>query len=430
MWRFVLDTVEAISKGIKWVWENVIKKPLNDLIDYLGFSLVRHVKDIVQTKRLIASVLNSVIDLGVRKIDQLADKLDENMAGLEKEVSKALDIPAAKLQSVNLNDKKKAQDSKKKEPTPVDSAISWLKDRLVSAAKRQAKQAKPSTESKTLVQSVNNVGDSAWTFLGNAFENLGDTMMKVLISILSIFASDKDESVSIGDLIQQALADLVIGIAVTTGKVVSDVIRLVATILAELRSILNTPVDELIFGSLMKDWLGIGLPSLLDIICFIVAVPATIIRKNASAGDSDKKKEIKGLPDNFSDKDIEDAFSGKLAKEKPATACAFAAICYDIQVVIVPIMAIVDLGKIGYAAITAGNGFSGPPKMRTVSGIGGFIINLLYVGASFPWDSSVPAYEVRVAVSPLCSPSLWCLPKWKTQCNADTRFPALRHRPW
>lgn len=407
-WQFVLDTVEAISKGIKWVWENVLKKPLSDLMDYLGFELARHAKDIVRTKRLISGVLNSTFDLAVRKAGDLADYIDENMAVAEKRMHEALDNPkAAKLQEQNVNQKSKAEEARKKEPTPVDTAISWIRDRLTSSAKKQAKKGnRPTKGDKSLVESLTDIGGSACDIIMNAFENLEEILLKVLVSILSIFASERDKDISIGDLFHQAFADIIIGIVKTTGKLVSDVIRLVATILQELRNILNTPLDVLMFGSLLGDWLGISLPSIVDIVCFIVAVPATIIRKIASSGDSAKKSSITGLPESFTDKQIEDAFTGKLAKERPAEASSFMAMCYDIEVALVPILAIVDLGMIGYSAITAGSGFAGPAALRKVSGGGGFAFKVLLLIATAPYDMKVPAWEARVFVSLSLAPDI------------------------
>ena len=370
-------------------------------MDYLGFQLVRHVKDIVRTKRLISGVLNATLDLGVRKIGDLADWVDDQMAEVEKRMHEALDSPAAaKLQKENVNKHALVDSCQKEEPSPVDIAIDWIRDRLSQAAKKQLQKAKrPKTRDTTLVQSGEAVASSIWDMLSHAFENIEEILLKVLISVLSIFSKKRDQSITIAELFQQALADIVIGLVKTTGKLVSDVIRMVATVLMELRNILNTPLDVLIFGSLMQDWLGIGLPSVMDTVCFMVAVPATIIRKIASAGDSEKKKNIRGLPNNFTDKEVEDAFTGKLAKEKPAQASAWAAMIYDIQVAVVPLMAIIDVGQIGYAALTAGNGIRGVPAVKKVGGGGKFLLKLLVLTASVPWDSNMPAREHRAFVS-------------------------------
>lgn len=128
--------------------------------------------------------------------------------------------------------------------------------------------------------------------------------------------------------------------------------------------------------------------------------PSSLI---ASSGDSEKKKTIKDLPDNFTKQEIEEACTEKLAKKKPATATAFESMWYDIQVAIIPIMAMVDVGMIGYSFITAGFGFSGPPALREVAGGARILLKLLLVGASFPRSMNMPAWGARVSVSSWCS---------------------------
>ncbi len=412
-WRFILDTVEAISKGLSWIWNNLIKKPFKDLINWLGLELARHWKDICATKGLIKGMLKGCINYGIKGLGGMADSVDATVDEIEKVIHTSLEKDMKTIEKPNADGKDVVKKARSKEPSAVDTALEWIRDALSNAAKKksQVSEARDKTRQKRkdkqtpIAELGQATAGSVADLFGNVLGNISTTAMQIIEKILSLFASDaKLENFSATDvirLIHQVFADIVVGLLRTVGGVVGDALRIVETAAAEILSVLDTPVDVLLFGPLLKKLIP-ELPSLLDLVCFVIAIPATLIRKMMSSligAQKDQKDIVRKLPPSVSEKEIEDLFSGELGRERPILAGLLAETWYTIQVAVAPVLAIVDLGLIGYAAVTAGNGLLGAAPLRKVAGGGVLIARLLGALALFPFDPKNPGLEARLTVS-------------------------------
>lgn len=219
---------------------------------------------------------------------------------------------------------------------------------------------------------------------------MGGTFLKLLEGLLSIFESGR--TVSINDLLQQMGADLLIGTISSLQRIIVGALRVLSHIFEDIKDLLNTRFQlPLTFGH-MLDSLGIKLPTLLEAISFIIAIPTTIIRAATGGGNS------RGLPKKFSTKEMGESFQGTL-KDRDAKRhrdiCRFTS---DLGVAIVPLSGLADLGKIAISTFTLGSGIAGPQKLREIEGVGMLLLKAAGALAAWPMDPKMPGCNARKAV--------------------------------
>lgn len=221
------------------------------------------------------------------------------------------------------------------------------------------------------------------------------TFLNLIESLLSLFETNR--TVSFKDILEQIHADLLIGIVSSLQRIVVGVVKVLGHILDDIKTILNEPFPLTgIFGILLS-CLGIKLPSLLEIVSFVIAIPTTLIRKIAGGGNA------RGLPKKFNSTEIRQSLEGTLKAQdikRHREICRFTS---DVGVAIVPLSGLVDLGNIAISTFTAGSGLAGPAKLRKIGGTGTLLVKAFASLAAWPRDPTIPGCGARKAV---CDPSI------------------------
>lgn len=137
VYNFVLDTLDAVKKTMSWVWNDLIKKPFKDMIDWLGFTLEREWKAILATSELVKGMINATLDFGSTQLWEVAGSVDEVFNNLKDKMHKSLDSAAAiSKRDSNLNNPKQ-----KKDPTIVDTGLDWIRYQIKQNTKSLKDQA-------------------------------------------------------------------------------------------------------------------------------------------------------------------------------------------------------------------------------------------------------------------------------------------------
>lgn len=234
---------------------------------------------------------------------------------------------------------------------------------------------------------------SLWQDLLKPFlDEIGSMLLTTIGSLLSILESDR--TLSIGDLLKQASSGSIVGLIGSVGKIVVGVLRVVGHLIDDIKKILNEPLQGLlgVFGNILSR-LGINLPSLLDIICFIIAIPTTLIRKITGG------KRLCGLPAKLTTKEMEESIGGTLKDSDAKRHRELTTFSSDLGVAMVPVLGVVDLGKIALSAFTAGSGIAGPPKLRKIEGGWWLVFKGIAALLAWPRDPTIPGYEARKLIS-------------------------------
>lgn len=256
----VLDCVEKVMGAVEWVF-NGIKTLITDLIKFLEFLF--ELADIRRTKEVMENMITLFLKYQASELQNAKQEFDTAITGLQSQIA-----DWGSLQWSGLGSAATAPTGNGSTPTVnSDAANTLLSHHFQNNAGSMVITAPPpaangnlspvtvlqnaiASESKVMQQVFSNLYHTA-----GDFENL--SLEQILQKLAAIFA---DGAIGSAQVIIDALIDLLIAFADT------------------ITDILSAPVYIPIVSDILSAF-GVSMPSLLDMLCWIAAVPATIIYK-------------------------------------------------------------------------------------------------------------------------------------------------------
>lgn len=272
VWRFVvyiggkiyqgvLDCVEKVVAAVKWVYEK-IKTAIEDLIKFLEFLF--QWKDFRRTKDVIYNITRRYLEHELKQIPKYKKSFDDNIQQLIQTISDWAGI----VDGADLGDMGNAPVRKKSKPTEGQSAPGSL---LTSHYTNNVSQGESFTTLKERNISMKLIDDllEALVKEGEVFLNAINQMQALLaeaprLSLIEILK--KIAGIFATNLLRgfQYLADALFNIIYDMGMALLDMFT----------EKIRIPVVSDIL-----EFFGVPSVSVLDLMCWITAIPATLISK-------------------------------------------------------------------------------------------------------------------------------------------------------
>ncbi|KAG9006974.1 hypothetical protein FRB93_008240 [Tulasnella sp. JGI-2019a] len=362
VWQFVLDSAAAVAKAAVWLLEKV-KAGIKAIVDFIKFLF--NWKDIKATAKSISTMVNSFLDFGIEAADKYEPKVKDWIDGMEEKLGKALklDLPGG------LGDKK---------VTPEEAAEGETKTKDTTSPEAN-------TGNYHLQQGLDTSMDTGEA-VGSVFLNLYNEVLKPIFEGIENRTEEfgqrfvelfkKEGSISVKNIMDFFAGGLLHAIIQTVKDVVVGVMSLGKVILQGVKDIINSQIDIFgIFGGLFKK-LGITLPSWLDVLSIVVAIPVNIFAKIIT-GENPKRIQ------NFSAKAM---VEGQLDE---ASALAYNELAGYVEMTCAFFSALVKVLKVGSAELPV------EPEAFSIISLAGDIIML---AVTYPYDKESPGWEYRVSV--------------------------------
>lgn len=261
----VLDAVEKVVAAAQWLY-NAVKTGIEDLIKYLEYLF--DVEDMRRTKEVLRNVVKLYLYHQVDQIEVYRHKLDDLITGLETSLN-----TWAGVDWKTLGEDASAPVNSKSTPTSNQSApgalIAHHFQGNVGDATYSNEPSGAEPDSNPINILFNAIIEEAH-IVGDAFDRLYGLASK--LTSMSLEAALKELVAILGDAVLESVKNIMDA----TLDVLYDIAKAVV-------GLLDTTIHIPVLSDILKDF-GIPEFSLLDILCWVVAAPATIAYKIASGG--------------------------------------------------------------------------------------------------------------------------------------------------
>lgn len=262
-YQAVLNTVNAVVNAVEWIY-NAIKTAITDLLDFLEFLF--DIADMKRTKDVVKNLLKLFLQNEVSQISTYKADFNRLVGGLEKDVNKW----AGLNDWSGLGPSATAPTNKASTPGAHSSAPGTLlsnhyRDNASQTSFTTSPTSPTSPEStiKTLFDALEQEGE----VIGGGIEELQTIASHITTT-------------SLEDVLKQLVAvltDAVLGSAEVVVDALFDILQNMAQTAVDA---LDTPIYIPVISDILKIF-GVSEFSLLDVICWIVAVPTTLVYKLA-----------------------------------------------------------------------------------------------------------------------------------------------------
>lgn len=259
VYRAILDTVSAVTHAFEWVFSK-LKVAFEDLKSFLGF--IFNWKDIVRTHKVIKNVATQYAIYSVSRIVELENFVTTGLESLEHKLDDWAGIPDIKTTT--------AQASKSKNSGSDDPQTYYLQEKLKTNINNAKTSAAPVSIEKTgwsgvlddlkglVLEEVDTVKVTIDRIKEQIIDQVGSlTPLEIVKRLLAI----------IGDLVLETAKHIV----VKTLEIVKD---LTAAVIEELSKPISIPIISKLYKEVADEEL-----SIMDLICLVAAVPATLLYK-------------------------------------------------------------------------------------------------------------------------------------------------------
>ncbi|GAW14048.1 hypothetical protein ANO14919_034400 [Xylariales sp. No.14919] len=267
----ILDCVSAVAGAIEFVF-NKIKVFFEDLVQWLGFMFSWD--DILRTHRVMKNIFTLYAKSAVDQIDVLRGHLEHGLDQLQSYIDSD---PWQKLQ----DDGKPIGDHEQE--TKVDGIdspqINWAVYHTSNGLSVATTQ-----ESATVSASAsanNSAIENLLRVLNDAVTE-EEAVLKKAISDIKAEVFDKIHTMSPTEVVQRVLKVLGTFLIGTSKNILLKLLDLIKLVFLGILDILDAPLDIPIISPMYKTITGGDTLSMLDIICLIAAIPATLIYKLAA----------------------------------------------------------------------------------------------------------------------------------------------------
>ncbi|MEL6864501.1 MAG: hypothetical protein AAFP19_08785 [Bacteroidota bacterium] len=293
VYGFVLDTIKKVAHALEAIWDAVIGA-IGDLIDFLKFLF--NVGDIIRTKKVIEQLFK-LFTAGISEdLKDFKGSFDDNFDAAKKIIEDWLSETTGQWKKDREKDH--TESCWNLEPPYVDKIASFL-----GTIEKYEKILKPlSTTPASFVMGhmftqlgsssiqapgfdeglMKSIGDKGeWDKLFSFLKDHKEEIKSLKNKLLNMFVDDANKlgELSFKELIVQIVEDVVSGVLEIVKTAIDLLLDLLILLVEEIPKILDAPIQIPLVSSLLKDLFDVELPSVLDIMSMVCAIPATVVYK-------------------------------------------------------------------------------------------------------------------------------------------------------
>lgn len=269
VYGFIVDTVEKIAGALKSIWDKIVKG-FEDLWNYLKFLF--EWQDMLLTR----DVFKQTVKIFMHRI---GEDIQKGKAAMDTAIVSAEDVirnwadPATQHPALGSSNHSLDTTLKGK---PTSSGINSAPGQLLkshfigNAHKSTATEFTPTASSDPTWSGLTDLSD----FIQS--EQAAITDLREQIMSLLITTSGGQANPDLETILKKIVADIAVA-ALELFKMAADkVMDFLTLLIDEAIKFLDTPIHIPVLSDILEDLFGIELPSILDALCLIVAVPTTI----------------------------------------------------------------------------------------------------------------------------------------------------------
>lgn len=264
VYRAVLDTVETIVGAVEWVF-NAIKTAIEDLIAFLEFLFEWN--DITRTKKVMRNLTTLFLQDQVNTLPEVKKQFNNSV----NEAITAINGWAGIDDWTGLGSAASEPVNKNSRPNNGSSSSSTF---LTHHFQKNAGniQLKGTATDPDPTQELINV-------LLNTLNQEGEILGEVITQLEDL--AGETASLSLTQVLEKLIAILADGVLESAANVVDALIDLLQQLGNTILDILSTPIHIPVISDILNDF-GVSDISMLDLFCWVCAVPATLIFKLAN----------------------------------------------------------------------------------------------------------------------------------------------------
>jgi hypothetical protein len=264
VYQCLLETAEQIAAAAEWVFAKVVSA-VEDLVKYLEYLFEWN--DIKRTKEVMKNLTMRFLEAQVESIRVIKKEFDDKI----DEASKAINNWAGIGNFSGLGSEGTATLGAKSTPTAGHSAPgSLLSNHFQTNAQSITQKSQP-----TLAALPLNLLDALWNALQKEADTLGEafTRLKDLV--------ENAPNMQLVDVLKGLVGILADAVLKSAKNVIDAVLDVIYTLAKAAVAALDTPIYFPVISDILRE---IGVPefSLLDVVCYVGAVPATLVYKLAT----------------------------------------------------------------------------------------------------------------------------------------------------
>ena len=257
----VMDTVEAVIGAVRWVY-NAIKVAIKDLIKFLEFLF--EWDDITRTKEVLKNLLKRYLKHEADQIEVVKEKLNEEINQLVKTINGWAGIDGWS----GLGEAAKKHANASSTPNKNNSAPGNMLSHHLHNNAGQITQNNPPP--------ALNPNQSPIDTLMTALKQEGKVLDDVFEQLHKL--GGDYQNLDLGTILQRIIAIMADGVLESAEVVMDAMLDILYELVSTILDALDTEIHIPVVSDILKDF-GVPRLSLLDIFCWITAVPVTISYK-------------------------------------------------------------------------------------------------------------------------------------------------------
>ncbi|KAL8776816.1 MAG: hypothetical protein Q9203_002974 [Teloschistes exilis] len=262
VYRALLDCVAAIVRAAEWVFDK-IKVLVEDLIAFLGFLFMW--KDIVRTHLVIKNVFKQFGRKAVAGIGNAETAIAKGLDGLQTKLNAWAGIPDSQLTVGSSAAQANSTNNGASSPQ-AHWGMEHAKSNLPNSTTSFSTAGTGSSTIDRVIADIQGLATDEYAALKTAVDNLQSQIMGPLLTLTPA-------------QIFQRLAAIIGGTLIQTAKnVVVKSLDIIKILVDALFKLLDAPISIPVLSPFYKQITGSDL-SFLDVMCFVAAIPVTIIYK-------------------------------------------------------------------------------------------------------------------------------------------------------
>ncbi|MEM7216013.1 MAG: hypothetical protein AAF423_10760 [Pseudomonadota bacterium] len=272
VYGFLVDTVEKVAGALESMWNKIVEG-WNKFIEWVKF--IFEWKDMVHTKDVFKQSVLIFFNKMAEDVQKARAAMDTAIDNGERAIMAwANEDPASRPSLANLNTPTNKMAKGKKEPDGTNSApAQFIQSHFKNNVSRSTATLAPPT-----------VGaDPDWSGLTDMTDIVTRaqddiTVLRNHVKDLFVQAASQHNP-DMETILKKIVADVAI-MAMDLFKGAADkVLDFLTLLIEEIAALLDTPLYIPILSDILKDDFGMELPSLLEILCYVAAIPTTIVYK-------------------------------------------------------------------------------------------------------------------------------------------------------
>ncbi|XOF33607.1 MAG: hypothetical protein ACL93V_16690 [Candidatus Electrothrix sp. YB6] len=272
VYGFLVDTVEKVAGALESIWNKIVEG-WDKFIEWVKF--IFEWKDMVHTKDVFKQTVLIFFNKMAEDIQKARVAMDTTIDNGERAIMAwANEDPSSRPSLASLDTPTNQLAKGKKEPKGSNSApAQFIQSHFKNNVSRSTATLAPPT-----------VGvDPDWsglTDMSDIVKRAEDDITVLRDHIKSLFVQAATQvNPDMQAIVKKVIADITI-LAMDLFKGAADkVLDFLTLLIEEIVALLDTPLYIPILSDILKDDFGMELPSLLEILCYVAAIPTTIVYK-------------------------------------------------------------------------------------------------------------------------------------------------------